>query len=119
MVFSTTAANACTSFLLKAQNGDVVYGRTLEFALALHSQLVVMPRGYLNKSMGPDGKTENGLAYNAKYGAAGMNGLGLPVVVDKAPIARDRNDPCSRRYVLGPQFSKPTALAAQDRYGEH
>ena len=33
LAFSTTAAQACTSFILKAQNGDVVYARTMEFAL--------------------------------------------------------------------------------------
>jgi choloylglycine hydrolase len=82
LAFSATAAEACTSFLLKAENGDVVYGRTLEFALPLHSQVIVMPRGFLNKSMGPDGKTENGMTYTAKYAATGMNGLALPVIVD-------------------------------------
>ena len=82
LAFSATAAEACTSFLLKAQNGDVVYGRTLEFALKLGSQVIVMPRGHLNKSMGPDGNTENGLAYKSKYAATGMNGLNLPVIVD-------------------------------------
>lgn len=82
LAFSTTAANACTSFLLKAENGEVVYGRTLEFALPINSQLIVMPRGYVNKSTGPDGKAENGLTYSAKFAATGMNGLGLPVIVD-------------------------------------
>lgn len=77
-----TAAQACTSFLLKAGNGDLVYGRTLEFALKLNSQIIVMPRGYENKGTGPDGKPGSGLAYKAKYAATGMNGLGLPVVVD-------------------------------------
>ena len=82
MAFSTTAANACTSFMLKAENGDMVYGRTLEFALMLHSKIIVMPRGYENKGMGPDGKAGSGLTYQAKYAATGMNALNLPVVID-------------------------------------
>lgn len=82
MVFSTTAANACTSFLLKAENGEFVYGRTLEFALMLKSNIIVMPRGYENKGVGPDGMAGGGLTYKAKYAATGMNGLGLPVVID-------------------------------------
>ena len=43
--FGTTTAHARTSFLLKAENGDVAHGRTLEFALMLHSQVIVAPRG--------------------------------------------------------------------------
>lgn len=82
MVFSTTAANACTSFLLKAENGEYVYGRTLEFALMLKSNIIVMPRGYENKGVGPDGKAGSGLTYNTKYAATGMNALNLPVVID-------------------------------------
>jgi choloylglycine hydrolase len=82
MTFTATTANACTSFLLKAENGEYVYGRTLEFALMLKSSIIVMPRGYENKGVGPDGKAGSGLVYKAKYAATGMNGLGLPVVVD-------------------------------------
>lgn len=82
MLFGTTAANACTSFLLKADNGDYVYGRTLEFALMLKSNIIVMPRGYENKGVGPDGKAGSGLTYKAKYAATGMNAFNLPVVID-------------------------------------
>lgn len=77
-----TSAEACTSFLLKADNGDYVYGRTLEFALMLHSKIIVMPHGYENKGTGPDGKPGSGLTYKTKYAATGMNALDLPVVVD-------------------------------------
>ncbi|MFO1461383.1 MAG: choloylglycine hydrolase family protein [Verrucomicrobiota bacterium] len=82
VAFGTTTAHACTSFLLKAENGDVVYGRTLEFALMLHSQVIVVPRGYENHGVGPDGKAGGGLVYKARYAATGMNALNLPVVVD-------------------------------------
>ena len=82
MALAASSAVACTSFLLKADNGDFVYGRTLEFALMLNSQVIVMPRGYENKGVGPDGKAGSGLVYKAKYAATGMNALGLPVVVD-------------------------------------
>jgi choloylglycine hydrolase len=82
VALSTPAANACTSFLLKADNGEFVYGRTLEFALMLHSKLIVVPRGYENKGVGPDGKVGSGRVYKAKYAATGMNALDLPVVVD-------------------------------------
>ena len=76
------AASACTSFILKAENGDIVYGRTLEFALQLQSQLVIVPRNLAIKAVGPDGTAGSGLAYTTKYGATGANGLGLPIIVD-------------------------------------
>jgi choloylglycine hydrolase len=82
MALSTPAAHACTSFILKAQNGDVVYARTMEFALPLSSKLMVMPRNFENQGVGPDGKLGSGLPFKAKYGATGMNGLDLPDFVD-------------------------------------
>lgn len=82
MLAFSTSADACTSFLLKAENGQFVYGRTLEFALMVHSNVIVMPHGYENKGTGPDGKAGSGLTYKAKYAATGMNALGLPVVID-------------------------------------
>lgn len=42
MAFSTRGVNACTSFLLGAENGEFGYGRTMEFALALRSTPMVM-----------------------------------------------------------------------------
>lgn len=80
--FQPVAALACTSFTLKAENGDVVYGRTMEFALPLQSQLIVIPRNLAIGAVGPDGKAGSGLDYTTKYGATGANGLGLPVLVD-------------------------------------
>ena len=82
LAFSATAADACTSFLLKADSGDFVYGRTMEFALPLHSKLMVMPRNLDIQGIGPDGKDGSGLNFKTKYAATGMNGLDLPDFVD-------------------------------------
>lgn len=82
LAFNPLAASACTSFILKSDNGDVVYGRTLEFALPIGSQLAVFPRNLAIKAVGPDGNAGTGLAYTTKYGATGANGLGLPILVD-------------------------------------
>lgn len=76
------AANACTSFLLKAKDGARVYGRTLEFALPLQSQLIVFPRNLAIKGTGPDGSVGTGLEWKGKYAAMGANGLGLEILVD-------------------------------------
>lgn len=82
MALSSGSALACTSFNLKAQNGNVVYGRTLEFALPLKSDLLIIPRNLAIKGRGPDGQEGTGLLYTTKYGATGANGLGLPFLVD-------------------------------------
>ncbi|MFT0862240.1 linear amide C-N hydrolase [Ancylobacter sp. G4_0304] len=76
------AAQACTSFLLTAQDGGKVYGRTLEFGLPLHSKLLVIPRNFAMKGTAPDGTGGGGLAWTGKYGVAGANGLGLPIIID-------------------------------------
>lgn len=68
--------------MLKAQNGDVVYGRTLEFSLKLDSQLIIIPRNFDIKGTGPDGQEGSGLAFKTKYGVTGANGLGQPLIVD-------------------------------------
>lgn len=82
LAINPIAASACTSFLLKATNDEVVTGRTLEFALPLNSQLIVIPRNLAIKAVGPDGNAGTGLAYTTKYGVTGANGLGLPIIVD-------------------------------------
>lgn len=76
------AGNACTSFLLKGNDGGFVYGRTMEFGLPLKSQLTVIPRNFQTQGVGVDSKPGTGLNWTTKYAAVGMNGLGLPVLVD-------------------------------------
>lgn len=76
------AAQACTSFVLRAQDGSFVYGRTMEFGLPLQSQFIVMPRGFAFTGTGPDGTAGTGLGWTGKYGVAGTNGVGMKVVID-------------------------------------
>jgi choloylglycine hydrolase len=73
---SPMVGNACTSFLLKGNDGGYVYGRTMEFGLPLKSQLTVIPRNYKALGIGVDSKPGSGLNWTTKYAAAGMNGLG-------------------------------------------
>ncbi len=80
--FSPLASLACTSFLLKGNDGGFVYGRTMEFGLPLKSQLAVIPRNLALLGVGVDGKPGSGHNWTSKYAVAGMNGLGLPVLVD-------------------------------------
>ncbi len=73
-------ALACTGIRLVAQDGSVVYARTLEFATDLQSDLMIVPRGYARTGTTPDGK--EGLKWKAKYASVGMNGAGLPFLFD-------------------------------------
>jgi choloylglycine hydrolase len=74
------SVQACTGIRLTAADGAVVAARTLEFAIDLHSDVIVVPRGYARAGTTPDGK--EGLKWKAKYASAGANGVGLPFLFD-------------------------------------
>jgi len=76
------SVQACTSFLLKGNDGGSVYGRTMEFGLPLQSAATLIQRGAKLLGAGPDGKAGSGLNWQARYAAVGMNALGQPVLVD-------------------------------------
>ncbi|GGF62587.1 choloylglycine hydrolase [Azorhizobium oxalatiphilum] len=82
IALASPGAQACTSFILRAADEGVVYGRTMEFGLPLQSQLTVIPRKLAISATGPDGTAGAGLQWTSKYGATGANALGLPVLVD-------------------------------------
>lgn len=72
---------ACTGITLKAKDGAVVFGRTMEWgSFDLNSRLVIVPRGYKFTSLLDDHKP--GLTWIGKYGVAGIDAVGKDVVVD-------------------------------------
>jgi choloylglycine hydrolase len=71
---------ACTGIRLIAEDGTVVHARTMEFAIDIHSDVMMIPRGYARTGTTPDGK--QGLKWKAKYASVGCNGVGLPVLFD-------------------------------------
>jgi len=71
---------ACTGIRLIAEDGTVVHARTLEFASDIHSDVVMIPRGYARVGTTPDGKA--GLKWKSKYASLGANGVGLPFIFD-------------------------------------
>src|SRR6266853_2101577 len=72
------AAHGCTGIRLIAEDGTVVHARTMEFAIDIHSDVIMVPRGYARVGTTPDGK--EGLKWKAKYASVGANGVGLPVL---------------------------------------
>ena len=66
---------ACTDFQIKAKDGTVVIGRSMEFALGIDSDIVVIPRSEKAVvSMMPDGK--KGINWIPQYGYLGIDAFG-------------------------------------------
>jgi choloylglycine hydrolase len=67
-------AQACTGIALKAADGAVVYGRTMEWGtFDIKSNVLLIPRGQEFTSTMPDGK--QGLTWKGKYGIAAIDGF--------------------------------------------
>jgi len=71
----------CTSFVIKTQSGDPVYGRTMEWgAFDLHSDLVLVPRNLSSTSELGGGK--QGMTWRNKFGFVAINAVKKPFVTD-------------------------------------
>jgi len=78
---SPTSTLACTALQLGGQDGSFIQARTMEWgAFDMKPELLVFPKGYAFTGITPEG--ENGLKWQAEYGAVGVNALGRPLVAD-------------------------------------
>jgi choloylglycine hydrolase len=73
-------AVACTGLRLKAKDGTIVYGRTLEFGMDLHSKPIIVSRQLPFQGTAAEGRP--GLTWTSKYAAVGLNALGVDMIVD-------------------------------------
>ena len=73
-------ASACTGIRLSADDGSVVYARTLEFGMNLDSEVLFVPRNY--EYVGTTASGRPGLTWQSKFAAVGLNGLGYDLLVD-------------------------------------
>jgi choloylglycine hydrolase len=71
----------CTGVRLIAQNGAVIYGRTLEFGKSTESNINIIPRNYSFTGTGPSGK-QDGLQWKSRYALVGANALGVIGAID-------------------------------------
>src|SRR6266567_2496694 len=53
-------AHACTGIRLIAEDGTVVHARTMEFAIDIHSDVIMVPRGYARVRPLHNGKWDHG-----------------------------------------------------------
>jgi choloylglycine hydrolase len=79
--FFTASAFACTGIILHAEDGATIPARTMEFSFDVQSNIAVVPAGTKMTNLIMDDKNTGG-SYTAKYGFAGANALGKPIVVD-------------------------------------
>jgi choloylglycine hydrolase len=103
-------ATACTGIRLTAADGTVVQARTMEFGIAMDSNVIVVPRGYERIGTTPDGKP--GLKWSSKYACVGANGIGLPVMVDGV---NEKGLAAGLFYFPGSAGYMPYAAADADR----
>lgn len=71
---------ACTDIRIIAQDGTVLVGRTLEFALDLKSNVRNSTRNRSFTEIAPNGKP--GLSWKAKYGYVYLDGINVDATVD-------------------------------------
>ena len=78
---ATNSVEACTSFIMKAKDGSLVYGRSMEWGIFdLQSNLVMVPR---NLEFSSDlGGGKKGISWKNKYGFVAMNALNKPYYLD-------------------------------------
>jgi len=74
------AAQACTAIVVKAKDGTPVYGRTLEYAIAIAPDVVVVPRQYHYVATRPAGM--QGINWTSRYAVVGVMSFGQPFVSD-------------------------------------
>jgi choloylglycine hydrolase len=73
-------APACTGITIKPKDGSVIFARTLEYAVDIKSNVIIVPRGQEYVGSTPNGKP--GLRWKTRYAMAGMNAFDKPVIVD-------------------------------------
>jgi len=66
---------ACTDFQIKAKDNTVVIGRSMEFPVDLHSNVVIVPRG--EQFVSANDKGVKGITWTNKYGFLGIDAYSL------------------------------------------
>jgi choloylglycine hydrolase len=79
-LLGTPLVFACTGITIKSKDGSVIFARTLEYAVDIKSNIIIVPRG--KEYVGSTPTAEPGLRWKTKYGMVGMNAFDMPVLVD-------------------------------------
>ncbi|MGB2961392.1 MAG: choloylglycine hydrolase family protein [Candidatus Omnitrophota bacterium] len=79
-MLAVNTAYACTDFQIKTEDGSVIIGRSMEFAIDLGSDVMVFPKGQKFTSDAPGGG--KGLKWSNRYGFVGANSFGYDAIND-------------------------------------
>ncbi len=75
LLLLVSSAFACTDFALRAKDGTVVNGRSMEFPIDLKSRIKIVPQGtHFAPEVAPG---TPGISWDTKYGFIGVNAFGL------------------------------------------
>ena len=80
VLISGGSLHACTGVRTESVDGDYFRGRTMEFAAALPSDVIVIPAGWSYTGTTPDGTP--GMQWESRYSVVGVNAVGLPHILD-------------------------------------
>jgi len=80
LIVFCSSGYACTDFLIRSEEGNIVIGRSMEFGTFLDSEIIFFPKGLKTTSM-LEGKTK-GLSWTNKYSYLAVNAFGMDMVVD-------------------------------------
>lgn len=80
LIIPSSITSACTGITIKPKDGSAIFGRTLEFAQDLQSNIIIVPRQRENVGSTPN--QQPGLHWTSQYGMVGMNAFDLPMIVD-------------------------------------
>jgi choloylglycine hydrolase len=78
----------CTGIRLLADDGAVIHARTMEFAVDIESNVIVVPRGFARAGTIPDPNNDlsalpgQGAKWTSKYASVGANALSMNILVD-------------------------------------
>ena len=75
LALAVNVSFACTDFQIKAKDNTVVIGRSMEFPIDLHSNVVIVPSGEQFVSI--DDKGVKGIVWKNKYGFLGVDAYNL------------------------------------------
>jgi len=66
---------ACTDFQIKAKDNTIVIGRSMEFPIDLHSNVIIVPRG--EQFISVNDKGVKGISWTNKYGFLGIDSFNI------------------------------------------
>ncbi|MBI4708066.1 MAG: choloylglycine hydrolase family protein [Candidatus Omnitrophica bacterium] len=75
LALSVNAVFACSDFQIKAKDSSIIIGRSMEFAVDLHSHVVVVPRDRQFTSVNDKGV--KGISWTNKYGFLGIDAFNV------------------------------------------